>query len=448
MLGVDHKWRDLPVYAYLKELLERKYGFDVALVRRTWETSYLAAFRPDIVVFEALAYPQWARLARELREAGVRIVILPTEGAPIDEPNKLQLSGAGLDYSMVDLFCSWNGEIAERTRRSLPAERIELTGCPRFDIYRPPLDRLVRKREALLRDLRLPGGAKVVTFASNFVLAGMATRNRDFLARDWKDARKDRTGVGWYDDPHALAATEVRTREVFLEAAERTARETGLSVILRPHPGEDQVVYRDFVRGLTGLPVRLAATEYIWNVLNATDVLVTRASTTSVEAWLLDRPTIEFRANAGDFSGAYVAEYAPGSEEAASVEATVRLAREYAAGRPVPEGVAQRRRAIVEKYFHAVDGRSSERFAVRLRRLAEDMEYPQGKDARLVLGHLEGLARLGVRELKGFLNGPLMRHVMGRSGAVDYMGRFDRFIYPADIRRWVRTIRATGVVSA
>jgi surface carbohydrate biosynthesis protein len=324
LLGVDHKWRDLPTYACLHRLLETKYGMDVTVIRRTWEKSYLSWVRPDIVVFEALFYPWVQELARELHELGVKIVILPTEGAPIDQPNKLQLAGKGVDYSVVDLFVSWNEGIRDRIVESgaLTPEKVEVAGCPRFDFYRLPLDRLVMGRDEFSRKYRLPPNRATITFASGFVLAGMATRNREFLKQDWQALQKNQTGVGWYDDPYAMAHAELKTRELFLEALQKLhAERPDWNFILRPHPGEDQVVYSEFAKKkFSDGRVRVVPSEYIWNVLRSTDVLVARASTTAVEAWLAGKPSVEFQLNPVDFSKNYVSEYEPGSIPARSYE--------------------------------------------------------------------------------------------------------------------------------
>jgi surface carbohydrate biosynthesis protein len=165
MLGVDHKWRDLQAYSYLKLLLERRYGFEVALIRRTWEPFYLSIVRPDIIVFEGLFYDQWTNLARDLHSMGVKVVILPTEGAPASLPGKIRIAGKQYDHSMVDLFCSWNQQIKDLILQlgKMPEERVKVTGAPRFDIYRPPLRGILPDRAATIRSYGLQPDRPTIT---------------------------------------------------------------------------------------------------------------------------------------------------------------------------------------------------------------------------------------------------------------------------------------------
>lgn len=449
LLPVDHKWRDLPAYAYLKHLLEKKYRLDVALVRRGWERQYLALFRPDVVVYEALFYPEVTQLARDLSRLGVKIVILPTEGAPTSEPTKFRVAGKQYDYSMVDLFCSWNREIRDCILKlgTIPPEKVEITGGPRFDVYREPLNRLTSGREELFRRYRLNPKWPVLTFATNFIYASMADQNPEVMLRDWETLKAAQSGSDWYRHPQELADAERATRREMLTSIDRLKREIGnVNIVLRPHPGEDSSVYESFLRDHGYRDIPLVSMDYIWNLLSVTDVLISRASTVSYEAWFLDKPTVEFQLNPGDKSQHYLQEFGPGSDVARTHEELRALVSGYLKGGTLPDPIRLRRSEIIGKYFHCPDGRSSQRFAESLSRLLASMEFDPGKDARLMRRYGTGILRLAVQELRAFFRGPLMRHLFGSGPGFDYLGRKDRFIDPIDIRRWLRIIQAKRVV--
>jgi hypothetical protein len=48
--------------------------------------------------------------------------------------------------------------------------------------------------------------------------------------------------------------------------------------------------------------------------------------------------------------------------------------------------------------------------------------------------------------MKSFFRSEIIRNLVVGGSTWDYMGRFDRFIYPQDIMRWARIIRASRVL--
>ena len=58
--------------------------------------------------------------------------------------------------------------------------------------------------------------------------------------------------------------------------------------------------------------------ESIWDVLNATDILLQRSCLTGIEAWIMGKPTIELHLNPDDWY--YSTEIAGGSDEVFNYE--------------------------------------------------------------------------------------------------------------------------------
>jgi surface carbohydrate biosynthesis protein len=441
MLGVDHKWRDLQAYSYLKLLLERRYGFEVALIRRTWEPFYLSIVRPDIIVFEGLFYDQWTNLARDLHSMGVKVVILPTEGAPASLPGKIRIAGKQYDHSMVDLFCSWNQQIKDLILQlgKMPEERVKVTGAPRFDIYRPPLRGILPDRAATIRSYGLQPDRPTITFATNYVWAGLSP---EILAREWEAIKAAQTGVDYFNDPTALAEGERKTRDAMMDSMVRLRKDLGnVNIILRPHPSEDQAYYRRFLSRAGVSDVPLVYGDYIWNVLNATDVLVARTSTVSFDAWFSGKPTIEFQIDSNPFSKNFWKEFQPGSDAVETYDQLRDRVTGYLEGARIAPAMEKARADVLGEYFYKTDGHSSERVGEALRQLAETIPYSPQKDSELALRFLPQGLKLALGELKGFFRGKLIRHLLGRQNPADYLGRFDRFIYPGDIRTNLRKMR-------
>jgi surface carbohydrate biosynthesis protein len=444
MLGVDSKWRDLLPYTYLKLLLEEKYGMEVVLVRRTWERFYLSLVRPDIVIFEGFYYDKWAELARELHRMGVKIVILPTEGAPTDQPSKDRLAGKPYDFSVIDLFLSWNEEIRDMLLQfgALPPERIKVTGPPRMDFYRAPLNGLVEDRARFLEGYGLPADRPTITFATNFAFAGVVDERPEVLAHERRVLAAPDGSLNPLEDPYVLAEGERRMRAALLDSLVRIRKDfPDCNILLRPHPAEGHRLYRDFLNraGLRDIP--LVYTKYIWDVINASDLLIVRCSTTTFDAWMAGRPTIEFQIDADTFSKTVGKEFEGGSAMVDSYEQMRRQIEEALSGKGLSAETQAARDRKLKAYFHQPDGRCSERACQALRELAETIPYSPDKDGAVTRRFMNQTPKAAMAELMGFMKGPFVRQILGTAQSVDYLGRYDRFIYPGDLRRSLRRMR-------
>jgi surface carbohydrate biosynthesis protein len=354
LLLADHKWRDLPGLAYLQLVLERGFRHDVRAV--TFHAARAAAltFRPDLVLFNTLYNSANAAFARELRHCGAAVAVLPNEGwAPYDGILDF-FAGRYADLSAASVHFVWSNRVADRIRElgTLPPQNVHVLGMPRFDFYRSPLTALYRDRAAFCAALRIPPTQPIVTVATNFPTAKFAQANTAFLIDDWQ--RVGLAQVTRYADPIGYARMEVHARQVLLAALTRLADALPhVSIVVKPHPAEDVEIYRQF-EAASGGRVTLVLNDYIWNLVNVSDVHLSRACTTGIEAWFLDKPTVETHLSPED--GWFFDDLAAGSDVATDTASLIAGVRRHLDGSQLTAAQLGARREYIARHFHRIDG--------------------------------------------------------------------------------------------
>ena len=206
------------------------------------------------------------------------------------------------------------------------------------------------------------------------------------------------------------------------------------------HPSEPVADYEGFTTDFDRQDkvVRLVVGEYMWDVLNATDILIQRLSTTAVEAWFTGIDTLELLTmdNYDDFflrplyaEGSYVV--SNGRELSDTIE---RIRGGVA--RPAP--MEARRREYIEYLCHKVDGQVHVRIAEAILEFLETHpNEPRMKpgvwDARWAA---EALTKLVFRLPMNLTMPEIVRRVLFRQKVEDYLGRFDKTVTDEAIEHW------------
>lgn len=440
LLLVDFKYRDLPGLALLKVLLEQMGSYDVVLaphVSSFDESFYLRKYRPHLVALPYLLTPDHVARARRMRKQGVGVAVIPTEGFSILPEDWMCIAGGFLDLECVDLFFVWNESIAELVsqHRRLPFERCVVAGVPRLDFYRPPLRDLFLSKERFCARYDMDPLRPVVTWATNFAFVLFAGKPAEItnLVERYRAAGFTRYPV--YSDLPALIEREVESREVLTRAVLRVAeRYPDAYVVIKVHPGEELAWYYERAAAAGLANVRIVGREYIWDVLSATDVHLHRACTTGLEAWLLDKPTIDLQFAPGDWLRR--AEIAQGEDLAASVEECVDRIGYYLAGGEIPGDQRAARRRIIRWFFGPVDGQSAQRHAEAIHNWLEK----SAEEPRLDGWSHTDLSRTmitGVKRLIGLQPHHSLRAWLRRAPQ-DPRGKY---FGPDDEQQWLEDIR-------
>jgi surface carbohydrate biosynthesis protein len=356
---VSFKLRDLPGHALLKVLLEQRGRYEVMLVPQivpTWEQAWLRRFRPDMVVYPGIWNAADSASTHRMRKLGIAVTVIPAEGNSYTPDSRLAVAGGRSDLTAVDLFFVWNEGIADlvRTHRTVDPARCIVAGGPRFDLYAPRYRSVMMSRKEFCDKYSIDSRAPIVTWATNFGWTIYDSRKK--LADPVR-----RYGAQGYDwDIAARVASDVRSREALAGMMARLAREHPEAVIIvKTHPGEEKDWYRRWMTAAGLKNLRLIGDEYIWDVLNATDLHLHRSCTTAIEAWLLDKPTIELQCAPQE---RYISEeMLPGGDVAYSYDQLRSQVKYYLAGGTIAPSHTAARPGIIEWFIGEVDGQATAR---------------------------------------------------------------------------------------
>lgn len=435
LFSVDSKWRDLPSYVLLKGILEKQYGHKVYLVPMGSERYYIPFLKPEMVIFNHLMEKKKSDLAKQLKKINIAIGILPTEGAPISRKAQEVIAGIYHDYKSVDLYFTWNRPMMEimLEYNVLPDNKLKVTGVPRFDFYRPPANKVLVPKQRLLEKYGLHIKSPVVTLATNFVSARFARSNADYLSKDAENLRI--TDIANINERIEWCEKEFSTREQVLSIFEKLAESLpDVNFLLKHHPMEDIKFYRDY--GVTlknkGMKnVAIISKEHIWDILNATDILIQRSCTTAAEAWMLNIPTIQLQLS--DYY--YSPDHLHGNEVVHSYNEAIGKITEYLKGKEIPVTILDNRKKALGKMYFKVDGKSSERCAMYLNEFLISNKFKPE-----ITATVSDVFRLIVYSTKILIRNTLYSLPPIFSAFHNKLGNVDKRVRRRDIRSWERKL--------
>lgn len=234
----------------------------------------LVEFEPH-VVYMPWATPTVCDFIRERSDRTVIVNAFQEQGQLIENASSTMVSWAQL----ADHLFLWGDAFEERASHLFEDMELTVTGNPRYDLYLD--EELARKR--------LPERGE---FASRFDLS--ASRRWVLCALDFplhfesRERLQELREMEVVSDELLESISEVY--ELLVAWVNRFAEEPGDSVlILRPHPGSDRdALRRDFPLDSSRVVFREGDSIVPW--LRFSDALVTRGSTTMIEAWLAGKP--------------------------------------------------------------------------------------------------------------------------------------------------------------
>lgn len=274
---VDNPLRDLDGLVLLAWQLARR-GADTWLVPMYEQSFDVRAVGADLVLVNYVRSNNLDHVMAYRRE-GVRVGVLDTEGVGGKTPSEFAtLVASSGGANAVDLYCVWGQAQRQALAEigAVPADRIQVTGCPRYDYCAPPWKNalpmpaeepgyvLVNTNFPLVNP-RFSGGAD--DEIANAVKAGFS---REFAESYVRDARLAHTGM--------LALMETIL-----------ARWPGQRFILRPHPFESNECYRSLER-YANFGLRQEGTSVEW--LSQARALLHLNCSTGIEAAMLGKPAL------------------------------------------------------------------------------------------------------------------------------------------------------------
>lgn len=381
--------------------------------------------------------------AKYLQRQNIRVAIMPTEGIPtLEGMRRSFVGGKDCDMSGVDLHFVWNQPMADilRENQTLADDKIVVVGVPRFDFYKKPVSSILLTKSAFLKKYELDTRYPLVTFATNFTQASFHTANQDFYLRNAIKYGRDKAFEELFGNLNEVPKRDFMSREIFLEAFVTLVRNfPEVNFVLKLHPSEDHQFYKDLINknlSSSASRVKIIVHEYIWDVLNATDIQLNRSCTTAIESWLLGKPTIEMQLNPDEYY--FSPEHASGSDIVHSSDELVEKVSHYLSGAPVAQNLQQARDQFIQKWCHSPDGNSTRTMVEHIHHLLNDNNYSQNNDDDLP-------ANWKQRIYYSFLTlGDHIGHDLRVYGLrntltknyVDKLGRFDKYFHKLDIIEW------------
>ena len=229
---------------------------------------------------------------RQLKEAGFSVVYLHEEGAFFSgaESEWDSVMKAQYDVNIFDsedLVCVWGDLQAEIDRRRRPdyADRIRVTGHPRFDLYKPEWRELYASRA---RDIRNELGPYLLVNTNvSYANHGLGPLH-PFTAAGGYDPREGRAPA--HVNQWAFGSV-IRAR--FVSLIHKIADQfPDLTIVLRPHPSEDHEFYSAAIAGVANVVVRHEGPVGPWII--GSDAMLHNGCTTALEAYLAGKPVITY----------------------------------------------------------------------------------------------------------------------------------------------------------
>ena len=364
-LIVDHPQRDLAGLVLTAfELCQ--YGVTCHLVPLNLQYNELFALAPEFVVLNYVRRGTEG-LARDLAAAGISFGLLDTEGivwAEYKDYTELLWEDSRLRAG-VRCLCMWGENLAKHLAQDglFPAERLHVTGCPRFDLYAP------QWRSVIAEAVESEGSPSPRVLLNT----QYSMTNPRFSTVD-EHVRHFRLVLGWSDaeiehrmtiEREAVVQTVTLVRNLALDFP-------GARLIVRPHPHESPRPYEEALGHLRNVKFSLSGS--VQPEIFRAAIVIQRNCTTAVEAGLAGVPALSpewipswFRMELADRVSIPAQSYAEMHSYVSGALAGNDLR--------TPERTAELR-AVVREWFCANDGEAHKRVAAVLRDQINEVPGP------------------------------------------------------------------------
>jgi surface carbohydrate biosynthesis protein len=327
-------------------------GYDV-IIGEQIELKSRLRFLPRGIILEKGATPHQLNDIRHSRLVNNRVVAWCEEGLVYRNREAYLRDRISLEaMDLIDRFFAWGSVQAEDILGKAPdvGKKLVLTGNPRFDLLRPELRGLFRKRTNQLKE----------TFGSYILIPTNFGRVNHFRGSDFVSKLLHERGAylnqriadftrGWTE----FLGKVYRT---FLRMVPELARAfPNVTIIVRPHPSENSDSWKKTLSDFENIRVIHEGTVIPW--IMAASVVVHNSCTTGVESYLLDVPVVAYRPVTSEIYDSKLPNSL--SHQAATMDELIALVgairdRDGVPGFTVQE--EERRRAIVSRFITSVDG--------------------------------------------------------------------------------------------
>ncbi len=359
-MGSPRPWLQIPIEVKVREFhgkmllaaVAAEAGYKVIIGEQIELRSKLRFLPRGIILEKGATNHQLVEILQS-RKAGNRAVAWCEEGLVYRNRDAYLRGRVNLEaMDLIDRFFAWGGVQAQDilSKASGAAEKIVLTGNPRFDLLRPELRGLFQKQANKLREEHGP----YILVATNF------SRVNHFRGPEYMSTLLQARGA--LDTPEISEFTSGWTKfldtvyRAFLDMVPQLARAfPDLTIIVRPHPSENRDSWKQALESLPNVRVIHEGAIIPWSL--AATAVVHNSCTTGVESYLLDVPVIAYRPVTSETYDSKLPNAL--SHPASTTEKLVEAIAAIRKGGVMPgftgeEG--QRRQAIARQYIVGIDG--------------------------------------------------------------------------------------------
>lgn len=361
-IGLLMNWknRDLRTCVQLSVLLEKN-GHTTKIIPhgpRTSPLSDLRKFRPQIIVFPQIQGE--TKLVGYAKKLKSRIIVLHTEGtwnaetAAAFYERGLRLYG---DENPVELDLVWGRVMKDLLvdNTNLTEDMVKVIGCPRFDVYRPPLNGLMMLKKDFSPRYGVSEEKPLIVWATNFVNLDRTERDLDYQKEFIKrDIREDNE-------------VQRSLRRLHLEALIQLIDDyPQCDFAIKLHPLEVPDFYiSELERNNLSERVAIINDIAIEHVLNSTAIFLNTNSTSSTEAWFMGIPTVSLLFE--ERARKKLSAFARGNEIVSDYTQLRAVIDRVLSGSYEPtQSMIDVREDFIETWFYKIDGQSTQRAAAEI----------------------------------------------------------------------------------
>lgn len=347
IIPAETKVRELDAKLLLAVVALRK-GFDV-VVGALKEIKYLADLLDRGIFLDKSVAKTKQRWFTHYRNLGHHIAALDEEGLVyFDAETYRQLRIYPPSMAEAELFFAWGPDQAEVIAPAVGsrAERIRITGNPRFDLLRPELRNIYAEDVATLRQQH----GRIILINTSFAFSNRADGTAA-LRETFAQYPISKERPGFFEGWTAAQANVMRSFQEMLPQLRQHFPEHTL--IIRPHPSERLDVWQDFTAAMPKTEVIREGNVVPW--IQACDALIHWNCTTAIEAYLLGKPAFAYRKEQPDQYEQHLPNTC--SFHACSPEELLRLMEQALAGTLnfTPEAAAARDKAL-QRHIASLEG--------------------------------------------------------------------------------------------
>ncbi len=262
----------------------------------------IAAFPQSIYLSKSML-PGRTEMFRIMRQLGLKIITLDEEALvhlPAEIYYSRRLSPDAMSY--VSRLLAWGEDNAELWRQ-YPLRsgdgRIHVTGNPRNDMLRPEIRQFY---ESTVHDLRRQYGHYIL-INTNFNHVNAFYPSMNLFQPDVMQAERPEFGKAAKGMTREYAEGLRNHKEAVFEDFKKLIPKlhetfTDQTIIIRPHPTENQDIYRQIASGCQNVQVTNQGNVVPW--LMGARALIHNGCTTGVESYLVGVPAISYRATVNE----------------------------------------------------------------------------------------------------------------------------------------------------